>query len=353
MGVQGLVKLLERYAPASITNVAESTLAGSKVAIDVAIWLHAFLCSAAKATCNTEASTTPTASEEAMVLLRLIERITNILCYGIVPVVVFDGVAPIEKRKWAHMRRAKVRNATMGKFNYHIAMQSYAHAKALRPRVLRVTQRMRDETAALLKAVGVPVVMAPSEAEAQCASLVAFAKVHAVVTTDSDAIVFGAARIISDLRCDQDSESESTTVRQISLAVALTELAILPEQLAELAVVLGCDFSDSVRNVGPATALQALKQHGTARRVYEARDGSVKDNFVPEEAVVIFQQPDVLSPSRLPFLDLEWSADLSRERNRITFIKGRLIHNGCPAASVEQTCERLRNLIYATVFAQA
>ena len=47
--------------------------------------------------------------------------------------------------------------------------------------------------------MGIPYMVAPSEAEAQCAELVKEGRVFGVATTDTDALVFGAKIVVTNL----------------------------------------------------------------------------------------------------------------------------------------------------------
>lgn len=47
--------------------------------------------------------------------------------------------------------------------------------------------------------MGIPHLSAPSEAEAQCAELVRGGRADAVATTDSDALIFGAKVVVTNI----------------------------------------------------------------------------------------------------------------------------------------------------------
>ena len=54
--------------------------------------------------------------------------------------------------------------------------------------------------------MGIPYMVAPSEAEAQCAELVKEGRVFGVATTDTDALVFGAKIVVTNLFAALDGE---------------------------------------------------------------------------------------------------------------------------------------------------
>ena len=51
----------------------------------------------------------------------------------------------------------------------------------------------------MLKLMGIPVIQAPCEAEAQCGVMNKLGKVDAVITEDTDCLVFGTQVMIRDL----------------------------------------------------------------------------------------------------------------------------------------------------------
>jgi hypothetical protein len=58
----------------------------------------------------------------------------------------------------------------------------------------QVTKQHNDECKRLLRLMGVPVIDAPSEAEAQCAEMAKGGLVYGVATEDMDCLTFGAPR---------------------------------------------------------------------------------------------------------------------------------------------------------------
>jgi len=66
----------------------------------------------------------------------------------------------------------------------------------MKKRTVHVTRQHNDDAKRLLRLLGMPVVEAPCEAEAQCAELCKSGKVWAVVTEDMDALTFGSPRLL-------------------------------------------------------------------------------------------------------------------------------------------------------------
>lgn len=62
--------------------------------------------------------------------------------------------------------------------------------------IFQVTRQHMDDCKKLLRLMGIPVVEAPTEAEAQCASLVKAGKVFAAATEDMDALTFASTRLL-------------------------------------------------------------------------------------------------------------------------------------------------------------
>lgn len=58
----------------------------------------------------------------------------------------------------------------------------------------QVTRQHNDECKKLLTLMGVPVIDAPTEAEAQCAAMAKAGLVYGVATEDMDCLTFGAPK---------------------------------------------------------------------------------------------------------------------------------------------------------------
>lgn len=105
----------------------------------------------------------------------------------------------------------------------------------------------------VLRAFGVPWVISPSEADAQCAWMDARGLVDGVATADSDVIVFGARTVYRHLL---DANRTPACVSSDRMAGAL---GVAPARMVDLALLLGGDYTAGVGGVGPATAVEVLR----------------------------------------------------------------------------------------------
>lgn len=116
-----------------------------------------------------------------------------------------------------------------------------------------VTPEMQADIERLLEAFGIPFVHAPAEAEAQCAFLAEARLVDAVVSDDSDTLVFGGTEVYRRLFSD-DHMVECYTMRNLK-----DRLGVVQADLIVLAMLLGCDYSLGVHGVGIVNGLEIVR----------------------------------------------------------------------------------------------
>ncbi|KAK3409316.1 hypothetical protein EUGRSUZ_J01445 [Eucalyptus grandis] len=97
-------------------------------------------------------------------------RTIRLLEAGIKPAYVFDGKPPDLKKQELAKRFLK-RAAASEELAVAIASQNKEDMEKLSKRTMKVTQHHNEDCKKLLKLMDLPVVEAPSEAEAQCAAL--------------------------------------------------------------------------------------------------------------------------------------------------------------------------------------
>jgi flap endonuclease-1 len=86
---------------------------------------------------------------------------------------------------------------------------------------------MTEDAKTLIKLMGMPIIEAPTEAEAQCAVMCRAGLVHAVVSEDMDTLTFGAPVFIRNMF---QPESRKIPVNEVTLSKVLEGLELkMPE----------------------------------------------------------------------------------------------------------------------------
>ncbi|KAI9905907.1 hypothetical protein PsorP6_014178 [Peronosclerospora sorghi] len=151
----------------------------------------------------------------------------------------------------------------------------------LRNRQLRDTEGLTDEMVsevmALLRLFGVPFLVSPMEAEAQCATLEQLGLVDGIITDDSDIFPFGGQRVYKNI-FHHHKFVEAFYARDIE-----RELGFSREQLIALALLLGSDYTDGVHGIGIVNASEIVAAYPGIEGLREFKDW-VREFHVAEEA---------------------------------------------------------------------
>ena len=116
-----------------------------------------------------------------------------------------------------------------------------------------LTHGMFTDTQELLTLFGIPFIVAPTEAEAQCAFLVDHYLVDAIITDDSDVFLFGGTRVLKNMFNDS-KYVEQYTMRDIEIQTRLDR-----DRMVQLAMLVGSDYTNGVVGVGPVKAVKIIQ----------------------------------------------------------------------------------------------
>jgi flap endonuclease-1 len=248
----------------------------------------------------------------------LFYRTTHLMNLGIRLVYVFDGISPELKAKTEEARAERKREA---KTKYEEAKRIGAEEEMFKwaRQTLHLTGEMIEESKQLLEALGIPVVQAPSEGEAQAAFIAAKGDAYAVASQDYDALAFGAPRLIQNLTFAKKRRTPTGSVAiapsMIELDTLLNDLQINLEQMICLGILVGTDFNPKgVKGIGPKKALQLVKLYKQPVLLFDALQKLVEEGKIPEpdfdwpEIFKIFKKPDVTQIYDIKFKDIDEEA---------------------------------------------
>ncbi|XP_046566309.1 LOW QUALITY PROTEIN: DNA excision repair protein ERCC-5 homolog [Haliotis rubra] len=115
-----------------------------------------------------------------------------------------------------------------------------------------ISDQMNVEAQELLELFGIPYVVSPMEAEAQCAKLDMLGLTHGTITDDSDVWLFGGSRVYKHFF------NQKKSVEFYNFSGIQAKFGLDREQLILLAYLCGSDYTEGFQGVGPVTALEIL-----------------------------------------------------------------------------------------------
>lgn len=138
------------------------------------------------------------------------------------------------------------------------------------------TEQMFTECQELLQICGIPYIIAPTEAEAQCAWLDANNLVDGVVTDDNDAFLFGARRVYRHIF------EESKYVEEYRSEDIVKELGLSRDSLILMALLLGSDYTPGIAGVGIVNAVEIISSFGDIEGLENFKEwvNSVDDDII-------------------------------------------------------------------------
>lgn len=210
-------------------------------------------------------------------LVGLFSRIPNLMGKNIKFCFVFDGISPEEKKQEIE-RRAKIKAEAKEKYFSAKEKGNIEDMNKYSRQYATLNSEMVEEAKNLLSALGIPVIQAPSEAEAQAAYMCRKKEVWAVATQDYDALLFKSPRIVQNLTLSKKRKTsggsyKSINPQLITLSETLNELGIDHEQFIVLSILVGTDFNvGGIKGIGPKTALKLVRSDKVFDKIFQEID---------------------------------------------------------------------------------
>lgn len=257
MGIRYLNRFLKDNASPSIKLCNLAELSGKKIAVDISIYMYRF------------------ASDN-----NLIENIYLMLAtfrhYNIIPIFVFDGKPPPEKRELLQKRKEDKEEAeeeynklkTTLELNRDMddadKQEIIYNMDVLKKKFVSINKDDTENVKTLIRCYGATYYDAPGEADELCAMLTIKEKVWACLSEDMDMFVYGCSRVIRYL-----SLLNHTAVIYDVKGI-LINLGITQKELREICVLSGTDYNvecDDQRNTLTTTLKYFKKYHKSQSKV--------------------------------------------------------------------------------------
>ena len=229
MGIKHLNNFLRTECGESIKTITIAELSGKKIAVDISIYMYKY------------------ESNDA-----LIENIYLMLAtfrqYNIVPIFVFDGKPPTEKKALLQKRKEDKKEAEkeynilkqkleINNLSYDDKEEIISNMDVLKKKFIYINKEKINIVKNLIRSYGLTYYDAPGEADELCALLVLKNKVWACLSEDMDMFVYGCARVIRYL-----SLFKGTAILY-DIKGILEKLRFTQKELREICVLSGTDYN--------------------------------------------------------------------------------------------------------------
>lgn len=221
-------------------------LSGKKIAVDISIYLYKY------------------AAENC-----LIENMYSLLGIfrenNIIPIFVFDGKSPAEKKALLEQRRQEKKdaereyNALKNVLETNDGMEELdkqeimASMDLLKKQFVYINKEHIKKVKHLIISFGMTYYDAPGEADELCAALVIKKKVWAIMSEDMDMFVYGCPRVLRYFSL------LNYNVVVYSMKLILEELGLTQEEFRQICILSGTDYNSNLKNSGKNNLMTSLK----------------------------------------------------------------------------------------------
>ena len=235
MGIQNLNSYLRKYTTdKAINKITLKELSGKKIVVDTSIYLYRFI------------------SEDAL-LENMYIMISLFKLYNIVPIFVFDGIAPIDKNKTIEKRnnekliaeeeynKLKKELQTIDS-NDKLYLTIMNTMEQLKKKFIRLKREDFQSIQELITAFGLKYIEAEGEADELCAKLVIKKYAYACLSEDMDMFIYGCPRVLRYFSLMNES------VIIYYLEQILLDLDLTFNEFKEICIISGTDYSNSINS---------------------------------------------------------------------------------------------------------
>ncbi len=203
----------------------------------------------------------------------LFYRNLNLLHEGIKLIYVFDGKAP-ELKGRTHEMRQESKDEAREKYESAKNEEDVEGMGKYARQLTHLTSEMIRESKELLLAMGIAVIQAPGEGEAQASYMAKQeSSVYAIASQDYDSLMFEAPYLIQNLTMARKRKTRSGWVdikpQLIELKEVLKQLEINQDQLICIGILSGTDYNPGgVKGIGPKKALKLVKEFIEPQKIF-------------------------------------------------------------------------------------
>jgi len=230
MGIKHLNRFFKEEAASSLKLISLSELSGKKIAVDISIYMYKY-------------ASEGTLIENIYLLLSILRH------YNIIPIFIFDGKPPAEKKELLQKRKENKKEAeeeynrlketlTINESIDQIEKQEILNSMdLLKRKFVNIGKKNIELVKNLIRSYGSTYYDAPGDADELCALLAIKGKVWATLSEDMDMFIYGCPRVIRYI-----SLMNHTAVLY-NLKGILDHLGITQQELRQICILSGTDYN--------------------------------------------------------------------------------------------------------------
>lgn len=156
--------------------------------------------------------------------------------------------------------------------------------------------------------MGVPWIQAPGEGEAQAAHITQAGDTWGTGSQDFDSLLYGSPILVRNMaitgkrKLPGKEKYKKVYPEVIELEKFLKEEEIEKQQLITIGILVGTDYNDGIKGIGPKRALKLVKEKGSLENIVETEVGE-KFEVDPFEVEKIFLEPKVTDDYEIKWED--------------------------------------------------
>ncbi|EQD48106.1 flap endonuclease-1 [mine drainage metagenome] len=329
-----LSKMVYKY------KISLEELRGKRIAIDAYNMIYQFL------SIIRQPDGTPLTDSKGNVtshMSGLFYRTVELIDKGIHPIYVFDGIPSVLKQKTIAARMKRRQDALAAWESAKLRGET-EEARTQAQASTRITKYIVETSKALLDHMGVYYITAPSEGEAQASRMCRDGLVYAAASQDYDTLLFGAPLVARNVTLSGRRKLPRKNVyvnvepEMMSLSETLKGLGITQEKLIWIGLMLGTDFNEGIKGIGPKTALKIVKGVSSVKALEAHIKGKYNAEFELDinEVIALFEKPEVKSMS-----EEELSAGMSKSPDKAAILKFMCDDHGFGAERIAKYADKL------------
>lgn len=234
----------------------------------------------------------------------LFYRTANLIELGIKPVYVFDG-APV-KLKLAEIEvRREAKAKALDEWKEALKAGDLEEAKSKAQATSKLTREMVDDARTVLSALGVPWLDAPHDGEAQASYIAIKGDAFASASQDYDSLLYGSSRLVRNLtmtgrrKLPMRDAFVDVKPELVELNDVLGALGLTREQLVDVGILIGTDFNEGIKGIGPKKAVKSIKEYGSIEKIRIKEQPITVENL--EDLRALFLEPEVRDDYKIEF----------------------------------------------------